>query len=432
MLRFALLLVLALGLRAEAQPALGWAAPDTLFADYVDRVAYVPRDVPAEGHRRSARATFDVEYVGFPTEARAAVQLALDVWGEHLQSSVPIRVLARWEAADDDDVLGSTAPRIIANFARAPRTNTWYAVALANAIYGQDLDPNEPHIRISFNSAFDRWYFGTDGRPPSGRYDLATIALHELAHGLGFVGSMTVEEGEGTWGLGNNGYAVIFDRFAERGSGTALTNESVYPRPSAALAAALQSEDVFFDGPAAVRAAEGERPRLHAPPTWEPGSSFAHLSERRVDGVEPYPPGSENALMTPTVGSAEAIHDPGPIVCGMFEDLGWALGPGCAALVPGDPPSPPERLAISAPYPNPWRPDAGPAFLTIEVGETQRLAVYLFDMLGRRVATLFEGSLGAGEELPVALNRRGLAAGVYFVWVRSGEGVETRPVTVIR
>lgn len=420
-----LCLGLAFAAGAEAQPALGWAQPDTLFAHYEDRFALVPPDpLPAEPRRGAA--TFEVEYVGFPDEARAAFQHAVDIWSRHLQSGVTIRVRARWEPAEDDDVLGSTSPRIIANFAQVPERNTWYALALANALAGADLDPDEPHIRTSFNSAFGRWYFGTDGRPPTGRFDLATIVLHELGHGLGFVGSMTVEDGLGTWGLGESRFPVAFDRFAERGDGTALLD---YARPSASLAEALQSEDVFFDGPAARRADGGARPRLHAPPTWQPGSSYSHLSEQRIGGAEPYPPGSPNALMTPTVGSAEAVHDPGPIVCGMFEDLGWRLGEGCTPQVPPDPTRP---LAIEAPYPNPWRPAAGAAVLRLEARSAQRVEVYLFDALGRRVATLFEGTLAEGAREDVQVHGSRLAAGVYFLWVRSPEGVATRPIAVVR
>jgi hypothetical protein len=429
-LRLALLLAFAASAPAEAQPALGWAAADTLFAHFEDRFVSVPADPPAEGQRRGAMASFEVEYVNFPAQAREAVQYAVDVWAQHLESSVPIRVRARWEPAEDD-VLGATSPRVIANFAQAPERDVWYAVALANARAGRDLDTAEPHIRMSFNSAFGRWYFGTDARPPTGRFDLATIALHELAHGLGFVGSMAVENGLGDWGLGERRYPVVFDRFAERGDGTPLTDEAAFPRPSVALAAALQSEDVFFDGPAALRADGGNRPRLHAPPTWEPGSSYAHLSERRVGGAEPYPPGSPNSLMTPTVGSAEAMHDPGPIVCGMFEDMGWVLGVGCSAEVPPDPAQPVPALTVRAPYPNPWRQESGAATVALAASRAQRVEVYLFDALGRRVASLFEGTLGEGEQRSVQVSGR-LAAGVYFVWVRGPEGVETRPLTVLR
>jgi hypothetical protein len=30
--------------------------------------------------------------------------------------------------------------------------------------------------------------------------------------------------------------------------------------------------------------------------------------------------------MTPQIASREAIHDPGPITRGIFEDLGWTVG----------------------------------------------------------------------------------------------------------
>ena len=415
---------------AEAQPVLSWAPADTLFADFEDRFTYVP---PGEGSAdapaRRAAAVFEVEYVGFPTEAREAFQFAVDLWSFRLRSAVPIRVRATWAPADGD-VLGSTTPRIIANFERAPERDVWFVVALANARAGYDLDPDEPHVRTTFNSALDRWYFGTDGQTPSGRFDLATIALHELGHGLGFVGSMTVEDGVGRWGVGERGYPVIFDRFAERGDGADLLDESLFPKPSAALAAALQSEDVFFSGPAAVRA-EGRRPGLHAPPEWVSGSSYSHLSEQREGGVEPYPPGSVNALMTPTIGSAEAIHDPGPVVCGMFEDMGWTLAGACATQGPGGPGPQDAPLVVSNPYPNPLVGPSSPTVIEVAVRETQHVEVYLFDTLGRRVATLFAGTVWEGRKQPVEIEGRGLAAGVYFVWVAGVDGPVTKPLTIL-
>ena len=43
-------------------------------------------------------------------------------------------------------------------------------------------------IVANFNSSFE-WYLGTDGNAGTS-YDLMTVVLHELAHGLGFIGSM--------------------------------------------------------------------------------------------------------------------------------------------------------------------------------------------------------------------------------------------------
>jgi hypothetical protein len=36
-----------------------------------------------------------------------------------------------------------------------------------------------------------------------------------------------------------------------------------------------------------------------------------------------YPPGDVNAFMTPFLGWAEPIHNPGPIVLGVLTDIGW-------------------------------------------------------------------------------------------------------------
>ena len=66
-----------------------------------------------------------------------------------------------------------------------------------------------------------------------------------------------------------------------------------------------------------MAAAGGTRPLLYAPSPFEEGSSFSHLDEGT------YPAGSGNALMTPGVHYGEVEHSVGPIVLGMFQDMGW-------------------------------------------------------------------------------------------------------------
>lgn len=430
-----LLLVGVLSGAARAQPVLGWAAADTLVAGGENQFSYVPASPLASGGgARAVNARFEVEYVGFPDDARTAFQAAVDIWSAHLDSDVPIRVRATWEPADEDDVLGATNPRVIANFElnTVAEPDIWYAVALANALAGRDLDPDEPHIRTSFNSAFNHWYFGTDGQPPAGQFDLLTIALHELGHGLGFVGSMVVEGGVGERGLGNQGFPIIYDRFAERGNGQALLD---LPSPSETLAEALTSGDLTFDGEAAVRAQGGARPALHAPTTWVSGSSYSHLSERRVGGVEPYPPGSINSLMTPTIAPTEAVHNPGPVTCGMFEDMGWPLAAACARQVPSDPSNPDASDALTVYYDeftNPTSVRFGVPRLAFTAETSQYVEIFLFDTLGRRVARLFDGTVPAGQPRAIDIDVSGLAAGVYFVWIESPDFFETRPLTVLR
>jgi hypothetical protein len=193
-------------------------------------------------------------------------------------------------------------------------------MALANAIYGSDLDPSNPDMHLAYSKRFqdsNQWYFGTDGSTPGTQYDFASVVLHEIAHGLGFSGSMQVSAGLGSWGLGTPRYPASYDRFTEDGSGSALINTAVYHNPSAALAAALTSDDVWFDGPNASAANGGERVKLYAPDPWRQGSSYSHLDEAFN--------GTQNALMTYSLSSGESNHSPGPVTMGILEDNGWAM-----------------------------------------------------------------------------------------------------------
>src|SRR5204863_477523 len=69
------------------------------------------------------------------------------------------------------------------------------------------------------------------------------------------------------------------------------------------------------------------RPHLDALSPYLSGSNYSHTSEST------YPAGNANSLMTRALSNGEVIHNPGPIVLGMFQDEGWTV-----ASIPSAPP----------------------------------------------------------------------------------------------
>jgi hypothetical protein len=260
-------------------------------------------------------AQFNVTYHGFSQAAEDAFQAAIDVWAITLTTPVTIRVEARWTPLNPQ-VLGSARPaNVVKNFSSAPVADTLYPIALANKIQGSDLNAGPPHIIANFNSNFTNWYYGVDGLTPLNDYDLMSVVLHEIGHGLGFTGSMKVQNGKGTWGLG--GSPLIWDRFIVNSHGEKLLDTSLFPNNSVGLAGQLQSNQLFFNGSNALATNANTPVRIYAPAVWEGGSSFSHLDEVT------YPPGNPNSLMTPQIGRSEVIHSPGPLGVGILRDLGW-------------------------------------------------------------------------------------------------------------
>jgi hypothetical protein len=145
-------------------------------------------------------------------------QRAADIWGALIDSKIDIRVDASFASLDCTNtsaVLGqANTTRIVRNFDNAPQQDVWYPIALANAIAGKDLLEGSAHIRAQFNSQLDSlsciggrgWYYGFDSNHGA-QEDLLVVLLHELGHGLGFVGVTN-----GTTGAMNSNFPSVFEQ----------------------------------------------------------------------------------------------------------------------------------------------------------------------------------------------------------------------------
>lgn len=294
-----------------------------LYAKNEDAFTQVSRR--AEFVRAPQTATINVTYTGFSAEARTAFQFAVDIWATQITSDVPIEVEATFRPLPTG-VLGSAGAALsVRDWTTgnvAPRSGVFYPIPLANKLAGVDLFPPENgqaddhDINANFSSSFTNWYFGTDGNTPVGEFDFVSVVLHELGHGLGFAGSASVSGGQGSVGS-LDGYPRVYDIFVQNGSGEAITS---FLSPSNSLASQLQSGNLFWDSPSAANG--NSRPKLYAPNPFEQGSSYSHLDE------DTFLAGNPNSLMTPRIGRAETIHDPGDIARGMFQDMGWTVNYG--------------------------------------------------------------------------------------------------------
>ncbi|MGH9203472.1 MAG: hypothetical protein ACRD2A_19795, partial [Vicinamibacterales bacterium] len=216
----------------------------------VDAFSYRPYERAAElGDTPSA--TIDVTYSGFPPAAVTAFEYAVAIWENTISSPVPIRIIATWTTLSGTTV-GQATAAVVADFPGQPIPNTWFIEALSDKLAGIDLFPGDPDIVAQFDSAPPAdWYFGLDGQPPAGDLDFVTVVLHELGHGLGFLGSAFVDDGSGFWGIEADPgvyWPISYDRYT-RASGTPIIN---FADGSAALATALTGGNLFFASPVVI------------------------------------------------------------------------------------------------------------------------------------------------------------------------------------
>lgn len=274
-----------------------------------------------KGSKGIASVTF--LYSNFPPSAIPAMELAASILETMLPPDTKLTVLASWERLTSGTILGQS---VITGYVGgweidALNPFAFYPVSLAEKIAGKSLNEDvEADIQLTINSSVT-WYLGTDGNTPTTRYDLVTVVLHELCHGLGFYDSMYTDGTIGMYGL----YSIpmIYDTFIENLAGKRLTDASMFANPSANLYYEFTHGELFFDGPLLKNFTSGLRAKIYAPSKWDLGSSISHLEEQKSGYLDELGTLQVNALMTPYIGLGEVIHNPGKLVMSILGDLGW-------------------------------------------------------------------------------------------------------------
>ncbi|MGD0754716.1 MAG: T9SS type A sorting domain-containing protein [Bacteroidales bacterium] len=272
--------------------------------------------------KRGAKSggTITVYYTGFSSQAKAAMDYAVSILETMLPADTKITINATWDKISTSGVLAqSTITGYVGgSVIDALNPLTFYPVALAEKIADKSLNADlQGDITLEVNSSMN-WYLGTDGKTPVQKYDLVTVVLHEICHGLGFFDSFSSDGTFGSYGF--NSVPLIYDTFVENFEGSRLTDTLKFLNYSVALEKQLIGNQLYFNGPLLKKYSASVnysnlRAKLYAPATWDPGSSISHLDESATLRV--------NSLMTPFIDLGEAIHDPGKYTFSILGDLGW-------------------------------------------------------------------------------------------------------------
>ena len=251
---------------------------------------------------------FSVKYNNFPEWAKKEVQAAIDVWSANFKSTTVVTVDASWGRSSSWGVLGSARPgSFFSAFSGAPDPSLWYSSAAANALAGKDLDKANPEIIIQVNSAA-AWNTRGDGIPSSTEYDLESVFIHEIGHGLGFLSNDAYDP---YYGLGSLDQPTPFDAYLQTTDGRRLAD---LPTPSRELGTALTSS-LVWSGPLGIKANGGVKPKMYTPSRYQSGSSTSHLDE------DTFSKSGLDSVMTPSLDPGELFRQPGPLQLAMMEDM---------------------------------------------------------------------------------------------------------------
>jgi surface protein len=89
----------------------------------------------------------------------------------------------------------------------------------------------------------------------------------------------------------------------------------------------------------------------------------------------------------------------------------------------------PDRVSLAQNYPNPFNPST---IINFELPQQSQVRLDVFDMVGRQVATLIDGSQMQAGRHQVNFNASNLPSGIYMYRLQAGSSMLTRKLTLIK
>jgi len=206
--------------------------------------------------------------------------------------------------------------------------NAYYVPTLANHLAGQTVVSGAT-VTITFSSN-TTWDYSTTS-VDSDKESFYTTAVHELAHGLGFISN---DVSTGGWTDNQPG---IFDYNLGLG---ATDPQALFDMTTEQLASAFVSDNVYWTGSSGNEGNGGNAVKIFAPTTYSDGSSMSHIDPSVVL--------SQSLIMYPAEEVGRTVNFTySAMELGMFRDMGydvvpeprtWALlglafGFGCTVLI---------------------------------------------------------------------------------------------------
>lgn len=266
---------------------------------------------------------------------RNAFQHAAGLLERKLPGPNTIRVEVSFGFFDDEATVAKTYMRKPVSFGPEELLHIAYPPALAEKIAGRALiDESAAHFIVKFSRSLD-FYYGFHGEAPPFSIDFVALAVHEIIHGLGFHSSLEedgsfpsatldVTGGTESFSLDVPEWQRIYDvQMYSREDGEFIVDLEPRERERAITS----DTGLLWDGTArpgrenscsyAQRMAELKsagvapdgKPRLHAPPAFEEGSSITHVHTDAEDIMEylyPFPVDMDLSLA-------------------MLRDMGWEV-----------------------------------------------------------------------------------------------------------
>ncbi len=89
----------------------------------------------------------------------------------------------------------------------------------------------------------------------------------------------------------------------------------------------------------------------------------------------------------------------------------------------------PTEFALRQNYPNPFNPNTN---INFELSQTSNVTLTVYDMLGRKVATLIDGEQYSAAKHSIQFNASALASGMYIYRIQAGSFISTRKMMLIK